>query len=113
MNYETGFYSVSEEIDFLKRVCAIEGYFHVEMDISGDISEEEYRCVFRISELIFNEKVELTWTEASFTGILRAEFRKALKNLNAPIAMLSYVGACNVNLFGAENLNICVHLGVQ
>lgn len=102
VNYETGFYSVSEEIDFLKRVCAIEDYFHVEMDISGDISEEEYRCVFRISELIFNEKVELTWTEASFTGVLRAEFRKELENLDAPIAMLSYVGVCAVNLFGAE-----------
>ena len=102
VNYETGFNSVSEEIEFLKRVCAIEDYFHVKLNISGEISEEEYRCVFRISELIFNDKVDSTWKEVSFTGVLGAEFRRQLENLNTPIAMLSYVGICDVNLFGAE-----------
>lgn len=102
VNYETGFQSIAEEIDFLKRVCAIEDYFHVEMCISGDISEEEYRCVFRISEMISKDKVESTWEGASFTGTLGAEFRKEIENMEEPISMLSYVGVCNVNLFGAE-----------
>lgn len=102
VSYETGFDSVSEEIDFLKRICAIEEFFHVKLNVSGDISEEEYRCVFRISELIFNDEVDSTWKEASFTGALGEEFRKQLEDLNTPIAMLSYVGICDVNLFGAE-----------
>ena len=104
VNYETGFESISEEIDFLKRVCAIEDYFHVELNISGDINEEEYHCVFRISELIFNDEVDSTWKEVSFTGVLGKEFRKQLEKLNTPtpIVMLSYVGICDVNLFGAE-----------
>ena len=84
VNYETGFESISEEIDFLKRVCAIEDYFHVELNISGDINEEEYHCVFRISELIFNDEVDSTWKEVSFTGVLGKEFRKQLEKLNTP-----------------------------
>lgn len=102
MNYETGFGSISEEIDFLERVCAIEDYFHVEMDISGNISEEEYCCVLKISELILNDEVSSTWKEALFTGVLGAEFRKQIEKMDSSIAMLSYVGVCDVNLFGAE-----------
>ena len=102
VNYETGFESISEEIDFLRRICAIEDYFHIKLNLSGDINEEEYRCVFRISELIFNNEVDLTWKEASFTGVLGEELRKQLENLNTPVAMLSYVGVCDVNIFGAK-----------
>ena len=40
--------------------------------------------------------------EASFTGVLGEEFRKQLGDLDTPISMLSYVGICDVNLFGAE-----------
>ena len=101
VNYETGFNSVADEIEFLKRICAIEDYFNVKLNLSGNISEEEYRCVFRVSELIFNEEVDLTWKEASFTGVLGEEFRKQLRDLDTPISMLSYVGICDVNLFGA------------
>ena len=46
--------------------------------------------------------MDSTWKEVSFTGVLGAEFRRQLENLNTPIAMLSYVGICDVNLFGAE-----------
>lgn len=102
VNYETGFNSVADEIDFLKRICAIEDYFNVKLNVSGNISEEEYRCVFRVSELIFNDEVDSTWKEVSFTGVLGEEFRKQLGDLDTPIAMLSYVGICDVNLFGAE-----------
>lgn len=102
VNYETGFNSIADEIDFLKRICAIEDYFNVKLNVSGNISEEEYRCVFRVSELIFNDEVDSTWKEASFTGVLGEEFRKQLGDLDTPISMLSYVGICDVNLFGAE-----------
>lgn len=102
VNYETGFNSIADEIDFLKRICAIEDYFNVKLNVSGNISDEEYRCVFRVSELIFNEEVDSTWKEASFTGVLGEELRKQLGDLDTPISMLSYVVICDVNLFGAE-----------
>ncbi len=102
VNYKTGFSSISEEIDFLKRICAIEDNFHVELNIPEYISEAEYRCVFRISELIFNDRVESIWKETSFTGTLGGEFRKQIEKLDSPISMLSYVETCDVNLFGAE-----------
>ena len=40
---------IRTRIDFLKRVCAIEDYSYKEMDISGNISEADYCCVFKRS----------------------------------------------------------------
>lgn len=102
VNYHSGFPSVAEEIDFLKRVCAIADYFRVEMRVSGDISEEDFQSVYRISELILKDEVELTWEEVSFTGVMGPEFRRQLSKLDAPIDMLSYVGVCEVDMFGAQ-----------
>lgn len=64
MNYNTGFPSLEQEIDFLKRICAIEDYFHVQMNIPAEFGEEECQAVYQLSELVVNEQVELTWSEA-------------------------------------------------
>lgn len=102
VNYETGFASVEEEIDFLERLCIIEDYFHVHLVVPESISEEEYGCVLKISDLIQNDEVKSTWTEASFTGTLDLHFKEKLETLDTPITMLSYVDTNSVNLFGAS-----------
>ena len=99
--YNTGFQSVEEEIDFLERICAIEDYFHIQMTLDGDISEEEYDTVVWVSKLITQDEVESKWSEATCTGILDQRFREKLVELDCEIHTFSYVGNIVVNLFGA------------
>lgn len=102
VNYKTGFPSVEEEIDFLERVCIIENYFHVSLNITGQISEEEYRLTLRISDLVMNNEVQFTWSEASFTGCIGSEFRQHLNNWESLEITISYVAHSDVNLFGVS-----------
>ncbi|WP_305152791.1 hypothetical protein [uncultured Dubosiella sp.] len=102
VNYESGFPSIPEEIDFLQRVCAIENYFKVEMNTHRDIILEEYNNIVKISDLILNDEVESTWEEASFSGVVGEAMRKQFENIDSSIAMLSYIGECNVKLLDAE-----------
>ncbi len=100
--YKTGFASIDEEIDFLDRICAIEDYFKVELAPAGIISENEYRCVIQISDLVRNNTVSITWSEMTFTGILDQHFREELMTMNKELFMLSYIGTGEVKLFGAS-----------
>lgn len=102
MDYKTGFNSVDEEIDFLERVCAIEDYFHIQLNPHGEISYNEYKTVIQISDLIRNEEVLGTWDEATFTGVLSQHFREELINMDKEEYRFSYVGISHVELFGAE-----------
>ena len=102
MNYRTGFGSVEEEIDFLERVCAIEDYFGVTLAPRGEISNKEYEAVLHISDLIRNDEVKGTWSEATFTGIMSQHFREELVSMDKELYMFSYVGISHVDLFGAE-----------
>ena len=102
MNYRTGFGSVEEEIDFLERICAIENYFGVTLAPRGEISNKEYEAVLHISDLIRNDEVKGTWSEATFTGIMSQHFREELVSMDKELYMFSYVGISHVDLFGAE-----------
>lgn len=102
MNYKTEFASVDEEIDFLERVCAIEDYFRVELNLYGEISHKEYDTVLHISDLIRNDEVTGTWNEVTFSGIMSHHFREELMTMDKELYMFSYVGISHVNLFGAE-----------
>lgn len=102
MDYKTGFVSVDEEIEFLERVCAIEDYFGVVLAPCGEISNQEYETVFYISDLIRNDEVKGTWSEATFTGIMSQRFRDELIRMDKELDMFSYVGISHVELFGAE-----------
>ena len=102
IDYQTGFSSVDEEIDFLERVCVIEDYFHIQLNLHGEISYMEYKTVIQISDLIRNEEVLGTWNEATFTGVLTQHFREELINMDKEEYRFSYVGISHVELFGAE-----------
>lgn len=102
VHYESGFSTISEEIDFLKRVCAIEDYFKVEMNTHRDISFKEYENIIKISDLILNDEVFSTWEEVSCTGMVGEELRNQIENIAPPITMLSYIGECNAKLLDAE-----------
>ena len=102
VNYSTGFDSIEEELDFLERVCAIDDYFHINMDPFGEISKNEYETVIRISNLIKQEKVIGSWSEATITGIIGPGFRDNIRSFGDKTQNLSYIGSCHVTLFGTE-----------
>ncbi len=90
MNYKTDFASVDEEVDFLERVCVIEDYFGVELKLNGGISNREYETVLHISDLIRNDEVSGTWSEATFSGIVSPHFREELVSMHG-IGTVLYV----------------------
>lgn len=99
----TGFASIDEEIDYLERVCTIEDYFDVKLPSEGGVSMADFDKIIRISDLIRNDQIEGTWTQATFTGITTQHFRDELKSLeNTEVHNLSFVWADHVELFGVE-----------
>lgn len=102
IDYKTGFLSIEEEIDFLERICAIEDYFNVQISPRGEISYNEYNSVVYISDLIRNEQVTGTWSEATVTGLLSQHFREKLTTMDKELYMFSYVGVGHIDLFGVE-----------
>lgn len=102
VNYTPAFASIDEECDFLERVCEIEDYFNVTLDICGELKQNEYNTVIRVSDLIRNNEVTSTWNEAVFTGIMTQTFREKVLSMNNGQYAFSYVGVERINLFGAE-----------
>lgn len=101
-NYKTGFSSIDEEIDFLERICEIEDYFGVQLTPKGEIKNRDYNAVLHISELIRNDQITRTWSEATLTGILDHHFREELIDMDRDLHMLSYVGSVHADLFGTK-----------
>ena len=102
MNLKSGFSSMDEEIDFMERVCTIEDFFEVTLTIDGAIRQIEYDTVIRISDLVRNDEISGTWSEATFNGIMSQHFREELISMNKDLYGFSYVGGSHVDLFGAE-----------
>ena len=102
VNYQTGFSSVDEEIDFLERICDIEQYYNVALCIRDEIDEEAYSLVIQLSELIRNDEVTNTWSNAKFTGIVDEVFRNRLIEMSDEMYMISYIGYMDVHIMNAE-----------
>lgn len=101
VNWRTEFSDIEDEIDFLKRICAIEDYFQIQLDVGGEVRKREYDNVVLISDLIMQDKVEKKWNQAEFRGVLGPAFRKNIEELKEGQEMsLSYVGVCQAELFG-------------
>ena len=101
-DYKTGFHDIDEEIDFLERICDIEKHFSISLHIEGEISEQEYHTILLVSDLIRNDEIEETWTNASFTGVLDERFRKNLIEMGAEMGAISYVGTSQIDIFGVH-----------
>ena len=99
---ETGFESIKEEIDFFERVCAIEQYFNVKLDVDGDIYKRDFDTVFHLSELIRNESVESTWNKLTLKGVIETEVKDLLCELKNPLPTFAYAGTCKIVLFNVS-----------
>lgn len=96
---ETGFESIKEEIDFFERICDIERYFNVKLNVDGDIYKKDFDTVFHLSELIRNESVESTWDKLEMKGVLDPEFKELLCKLENPLPPLACEDTCKLVLF--------------
>lgn len=102
IGYDSGFPSIENEIDFWKRVCAIENRFSVSLDVDKSISQGDYNLVIYLSNLISEDEVTTKWDSASFTGIVDNRFRKNLLEMDGRPMALSYVGTITITLWGTE-----------
>ena len=102
VNYHTGFSSIDEEIDFLQRICEIEKYYHVSLDIHEEIEPDTYFLILKISDLIRNDEVTDTWEGAKFTGTIDKIFQHRLVEMSNEMYMISYVGNMDVHIMGAD-----------
>lgn len=111
INYHPVFPSIEEEVDFLDRVCIIEDYFKVKLDICGDLSRSEYDTIIHMSNLIQMDEVIDTWNEAIFTGIITQTFREKILSMEDLSHLFSYVGVRQISLFGVdiEYSHICTY----
>ena len=99
VDYESGFQSIEEEIDFWERVCVIENRFAVSLDVADSISQEDYELVIYLSDLITEDEVISTWGGAIFTGIIDNRFRENLLGMDETPMAISYVGTCTITLW--------------
>lgn len=102
LNYKTGFNSVEEELDFLKRLCAIEDYFDVKLNICGNITEDEYQSIVHISDMVMKNEAFLEWSESTVTVTVDDSLRKKLAEMDDSSFTISYVGIGAVELFGTK-----------
>lgn len=102
IGYDSGVPSIEIEIDFWKRVCAIENRFSVSLDVDKSISQGDYNLVIYLSNLISEDEVTTKWDSASFTGIVDNRFRKNLLEMDGRPMALSYVGTITITLWGTE-----------
>ena len=100
VDYNSGFPSIEEEIDFWERICVIENRFDVSLDVSNSISQEDYDLVIYLSNLITQNEVISTWGGAVFTGIIDNRFRENLLGMDGTPMAISYVGTCTITLWG-------------
>ncbi len=94
--------SIKENIDFWRRVLAIEKYFNLSFNTNVDISKHEYDLIIRISDLINSDEVKNTWDKASFTGVIDKQFREQLLLLGNSVHVISFVSTYHIKLFGTE-----------
>lgn len=98
-NYNGGFSSVDEEIDFLSRVVEIEKYFKKAISIPNDLYQSDWDAVFYISDLLRGQTCYGEWSRHIFTFNVSEELKKSIANTEDKEFSLSYVGVAKVHLW--------------
>ncbi len=101
VNYVTGFESIEEEIDFLERICDIEKYYGVTLNVHGDIEKDTYNLVLKISNLVRCDSVIDTWDIIEFSERLNGSLREQLTDMSSPIP-ISFIQCMDVDIWDAK-----------
>lgn len=98
-NYDGGFSSIEEEIDFLSRIISIEKYFEKKLSIPNEIYQSDWDAIFYISDLLKGETRYSEWNRHIFTFNVTDELKKEISDTEDQEFSLSYVGTANVPLW--------------
>lgn len=101
VKYAAGFKSIEEEIDFFERICDIEKYYGVTLNLHGDVDYDKYNLVLKISNLVRNGVVQDTWNSFEFSRIMDSNLRKRLTEMNSPIR-ICYIQHMDVDIWDAK-----------
>lgn len=87
-------------IEYLERICIIEKYFKVKFTQYEDISEDDYKEIIWLSNLIRNGKNVFMWSDSTLKGIITPEFRKCMDEMDDKESIFAYQSNGTENLLG-------------
>ena len=90
------------EIEFLKRVVAIESYFHVALHIPEEITVEDHRLMDRLYSMIIDGKYCGTCSRFTMSFELSQELRNSICDLGNRACGFAYNMDVKANLFDQE-----------
>lgn len=96
------FKNLEEKLDILKRICAIEDYFDIEIPANVKIKSNDYNAIVQLSDLINNKEIINTWEEFTFTNIVDQQLRNWVAAIGESENSFSLVALCHVVILGAE-----------
>ena len=96
------FKNIEEELDILKRICAIENYFDVEIPANGELTRNDFESIFQLSDLINNNEIVNTWEEFSFSYKVNQQLKDWVTAVGESENSFSIVALCHVVILGKE-----------
>lgn len=99
-NYKCGFENIEEEIDFLERICDMEEYFERPVNLPDVITEKEFNTVKYLSEMIRGEMVEREGNQFKSHGIVDADFRQRIAEMEDKASDYAFVGKGGITFLG-------------
>ncbi len=101
--YDSGFPSVDEKIDFLERIQDIESYFNKELNYARDIYTNDLSLIHYLSELIRGNSVEWDHRESfEFHVDITDNFKEQLKENNNEPSIIWLLSNITAKLFDEE-----------
>lgn len=102
IDYQCGFDTVDEELDFLEKVVAIEKHFGGEIDIPSEITEDDYRVIPYLATLVTGGISTGAWSKFEVSIPVTDELKERMRSEDNSVFSLSYVGSISVSLYNRK-----------
>lgn len=102
LDYETGFNTLDDEIDFLEKIVAIEQYFKCPISIPKEIMMEDFRTISYVAALIQGEECTGSWSKLEFSMPLTEDLQQKLIESDNSKFSLTYVDSISADIFGRK-----------
>lgn len=97
--YKTGFESITEELNFIESIVAIEHYFDEKLEIPEEISEDDFDTINYLATLIKGDENIGKWSKLDFNMKLTEELKSKILKIDDVPFSLSYVGSISFNVW--------------
>ena len=99
LTYKSGFDSIDDEIDFLKKIVAIEEYYNESINVPEEILVDDFRTISYLATLIQGGECTGGWEKLEFSLTLTEDLKKKLLESDNSLFSLSYVGSITVTIY--------------